>query len=550
MVWWISAFAAAISVCSTSLAQHAHRNHPLSISSRTWNSDTSIVTNPLRPTWREQNAGDNQHTLPRFDSELRAALRTNDLDRMAWLVRLGRKQEAFLQPHKSEVHQEGTNTYTSSVSIAGIDYSGDRTITPKASIIPNSQHSGQDVRVADAHNGNPGPSWNETGISLMKARSNGTKMCCKCSGVNPDLRWRGAGSPIIDDMHRSEYVWGQRGDEEPKNPVSRKNQPRPECCPCGTSSHHNRNRVNSTTHGSDMRFANVESAQGAVRAALNGMSPWVEVLALVVAQKDVQRLLVRGDAIDAQEALRKKVQSESPLGSMGYRATTAAAALAAYHEQLEKALLVVRVREMLAQRAIDRFQKTAAVAPSIEALTASESPSHPQFSWHTGTASAMQAAARTLCDYLGRELCEKDVLSLASNSEVLPMEVTTAFRLLSRGPASSICVAVGAVRCTRSLQVCASFCLRSSCRILKMCLVLQEAMAVNDTATTYALRSLLLHAADAADISGRLRIARERAWHARNVYAEAVEQVGQAMAFTFCSFEESASMVPCILMKI
>ncbi|KAA0165291.1 hypothetical protein FNF31_01944 [Cafeteria roenbergensis] len=62
------------------------------------------------------------------------------------------------------------------------------------------------------------------------------KKCCACTGANPDLRWPGvSGSPLVNDMEkREEYVWGERGKEEMRNPVDRFNQPRPECCPCAT----------------------------------------------------------------------------------------------------------------------------------------------------------------------------------------------------------------------------------------------------------------------------------------------------------------------------
>ena len=295
--------------------------------------------------------------------------------------------------------------------------------------------------------------------------------CCKCSGGdNPDLRWPGVeGSPIVNDMGNTEYTWGERGVPEASNPVGRMNQPRTECCPCDGSKGEDADEPPSPAAAatSEARFVTVASPAGALRAALDGRSPWVEVLALVLSQRALQRVLVRGDAIDAQAALHAEGRAEERTRAVRKGNTAAggpgpAAGLAAYHAQLDKALLIVRVREMLAQRVIARFESEAAGAPSFEALMAAAPPhaASPRFSARWGPSVAVRAAAKALCERLGPELCAKDVESGGGGGGVphselsseLPLEITTAFRLLSRGPASSVCVAVGAVRCLRTLQ--------------------------------------------------------------------------------------------------
>ena len=59
------------------------------------------------------------------------------------------------------------------------------------------------------------------------------KTCCSCWPYDKDARWPGVfGSPIVNNMGRMEYVWGPVGMPESRNPVSRRNQPRPQCCEC------------------------------------------------------------------------------------------------------------------------------------------------------------------------------------------------------------------------------------------------------------------------------------------------------------------------------
>lgn len=54
----------------------------------------------------------------------------------------------------------------------------------------------------------------------------------------------------------------------------------------------------------------------------------------------------------------------------------------------------------------------------------------------------------------------------------------------------------------------------------------QEAMTAGDAPTASALRSLLVHAAEASEAVGRLQLAKGQAELARRRFAEAVEQVG------------------------
>ena len=70
-------------------------------------------------------------------------------------------------------------------------------------------------------------------------QKDGDDTCCSCTPDKIDARWPGVkGSPIVNDMNKNEYNWGKtinnegkKGLPDLKNPVGRKNQPKP-CCKC------------------------------------------------------------------------------------------------------------------------------------------------------------------------------------------------------------------------------------------------------------------------------------------------------------------------------
>lgn len=461
---------------------------PLSVSSRPWRSgDTDdIRTQATAPVWRNVAERSRRRTLPSYDSELRTALRANDQGRIALLLRLGREQ------YDADATGSTSPTPEASGEAAARKNPTAASMPPSAATARENDAAGNDTDHDQTGGAEPDPETEMTGAGATEASEPliptsapsprpalprrgllRNEKCCKCSGgSNPDLRWPGVGgSPAVNEMGRKEYVWGPQAQPEGRNPVGRMNQPRPDCCPCsGSSSGSKRgsdgaapsSALRAVAGGSEARFVTVSTPGGALRAALDGRSPWAEILAAVLAQRDVQRLLVRGDALDAQAALRSEAALHGGVADAGRRESSGSASdaevLAAYHKQLDKTILVAHVREMLAQRAIERFDREASVAaPAFEKIIAAHADTR------LSTPGATEAAARALCARVGPELCSADASGAgnisagtgpaAALSEALPLEITTAYRLLSRGPASSVCVAVGAARCLRTMQV-------------------------------------------------------------------------------------------------
>jgi len=324
-------------------------------------------------------------------------------------------------------------------------------------------------------------------------------------------------------------------------------------------------------------------------APLSGRSPWREILSLVEAERRRDRVVAYGKALDLRAAV---ASLRSPGAHPDPR--PAPSDLQRFRRALFRAVVSVRLKEMLAQRAVEAYnggqrvpggsvlrdpsgkrpseadratlaQRGRALEPlrssAVPGQDPAGGPAHPMelglaaaaaaggmgghdvhvprlYGTGPGTrleSGAAEEARQRFRAASGREphddkelyggvraepggvaslacraLAEAEghgagsPLSAAQCRDLLRTsverghrEAATAFRLLSRGPAQSLCAQVGRLQCHETLQ---------------------EALTRGHSVTAFALKTLLLHSSGRDAVFGRRRLAHDRSRRAREAY--------------------------------
>ena len=295
------------------------------------------------------------------------------------------------------------------------------------------------------------------------AGKKGDGKCCACTPGDPDGRWPGVGgSPIMTDRGYAEYDWGERGDTDDKNPVSRDNQPKP-CCPCKSllrfkQEAENRESKEKTKDkevnvGNIARFQKLSSTK--TMKAMNAMK-MIEKLNQSPTSSD------SGSGVDLSRVDEVPNAMEETLHDMQVSDAAANEWTSLLHQTGEEKMTALRLKqandvahnenlerdgkdedhqhnEQQYNNAYDKAESTengaAMAAARLQTL-------------HRERPDLAEGPAMEACRFLGPEGCKQKLDDAVGDEQTV---VTTAIRLLRHGRAGSLCDQVGRARCHETL---------------------------------------------------------------------------------------------------